>query len=142
MKLCAQTELKISRPASEVFEAIVDPAKMAGYFISSGSGRMETGKTVTWKWDDVNAELAIQVRRVEPGKRIDFSWPASGVSTEVEIQLERVSDRATLVKIREDGWERDEQGIQRFGQQIHGWVHMLTCLKASLEHGINLRRDS
>jgi uncharacterized protein YndB with AHSA1/START domain len=34
MALTVATELKIHKPPSEVFEAWVDPAKMAGYFIS------------------------------------------------------------------------------------------------------------
>jgi uncharacterized protein YndB with AHSA1/START domain len=33
--------IQIQKPVNEVFEAIVDPAKMAHYFIASGSGRME-----------------------------------------------------------------------------------------------------
>jgi hypothetical protein len=43
--------------------------------------------------------------------------------------------------VREDGWESDEKSIKRYGQQIHGWVDMVTCIKAFLEYGINLRRD-
>ena len=39
------TQLPMAKPAREVFEAIVDPEKMSHYFISSGSGRMESGKT-------------------------------------------------------------------------------------------------
>ena len=39
----------------------------------------------------------------------------------------------------ESGWPPDDQGIQRCLEQMQGWVHMLCCLKAYLEHGINLR---
>ena len=39
MDLEVKAEVRIGKPAAEVFEAIVDPAKMSGYFISSGSGR-------------------------------------------------------------------------------------------------------
>jgi len=31
--------------ASEVYEAIIDPVKMSGYFIKTGSDRMEEGRT-------------------------------------------------------------------------------------------------
>ena len=40
MDLEAKAELRIARPAAEVFEAIVDPANMSRYFISSGGGRL------------------------------------------------------------------------------------------------------
>jgi uncharacterized protein YndB with AHSA1/START domain len=41
-----KTALQILKPVSDVFEAIVDPGKMANYFISRGSGRMEDGKQI------------------------------------------------------------------------------------------------
>jgi uncharacterized protein YndB with AHSA1/START domain len=41
--------LQILKPVNEVFEAIVDPAKMSNYFISKSSGKMEEGKQVLWR---------------------------------------------------------------------------------------------
>jgi uncharacterized protein YndB with AHSA1/START domain len=35
-------ESKILKPINEVFEAIIDPAKMSNYWFSSGSGRVRT----------------------------------------------------------------------------------------------------
>jgi uncharacterized protein YndB with AHSA1/START domain len=139
MKLKVEVETSIARSAHEVFEAIVDPDQMSNYFISSGSIRLEEGKRVIWKWDDVGAELPINVLKVdEAANFISFLWSASGVETTVTIELESVGGK-TLVKVFEDGWESDEEGIKRYGQQIHGWVDMITCMKAYLEFGINLR---
>lgn len=42
--------LQIQKPIQEVFEAIIDPAKMSNYFISESTGRMEEGKKLTWKF--------------------------------------------------------------------------------------------
>lgn len=39
----ANAAIQISKPANEVFEAIVDPAQMMNYFISKSTGRMEPG---------------------------------------------------------------------------------------------------
>ena len=36
-----KASLQIQKPIHEVFEAIVDPAKMTNYFISESDGRME-----------------------------------------------------------------------------------------------------
>jgi len=38
-------QMGVLKPAHEVFEAIVDPEKMNKYFISTSTGRMESGKT-------------------------------------------------------------------------------------------------
>jgi uncharacterized protein YndB with AHSA1/START domain len=54
-----------------VFEAIVDPEKMSHYFISSGNGRMENGKTVRWNFD-TGAGLDARVDRIEPDRLVSF----------------------------------------------------------------------
>lgn len=140
MKLQVEVELIISKPVHEVFEAIVAPEKMANYFITNGSCRLEEGKNVIWRWDDVGAELPITVIKVDEEQHfISFTWSASGVKTTVEIKLESLEGVKTSVKVSENDWESDEEGIKRYGQQTQGWVDMLTCMKAYLEFGINLR---
>lgn len=137
--LKVQTSQLISRPAEQVFEAWVDPARMAGYFISRGSGRLEAGQTVVWHWDDFGAQLDVEVLVVERPQRLSFRWSASGVPAQVEATFAAESPGSTRVTVIEAGWWPDAEGIARYGQQTEGWVHMLTCLKAYLEYGINLR---
>lgn len=137
--LNAEVELKISVSPSVIYEAIVNPSQMAGYFISSGSGRLDSGEgNVTWKWDDCGAELIITPQAHEADRRVCFLWPASGVEARVVIELESQQD-VTNVKITETGWPTSSEGITRCLQQTQGWMHMLCCLKAYVEHGINLR---
>ena len=41
--------IHVGRPVGEVFEAVADPKQLSSYFTTGGaSGRLETGKTVTW----------------------------------------------------------------------------------------------
>jgi len=40
-----KVQMGILKPAQEVFEAIVDPDKMNKYFITTSTGRMESGET-------------------------------------------------------------------------------------------------
>lgn len=68
-------------------------------------------------------------------------WSASGIETLVTIVLHPVDRSTTSVHISESGWESDEEGIKRFGEQTQGWVHMITCMKAFLEYGVNLRTN-
>ncbi|MEH7443520.1 SRPBCC domain-containing protein [Bacillus sp. JJ1122] len=139
MILTVNVEKVISRDCDEVFEALSNPAQMRHYFISSSSGKLEAGKDVIWRWEDVGAELSIRVLQADKAsKTIEFHWDASGIKTRVKITLEQAGKK-TVVKIYETGWESNEEGIQRYGQQIEGWVDMVTCMKAYLEFGINLR---
>ena len=80
MELKTNVQLKILKPVEEVFEAVVNNEKMSGYFISSGTGRLEAGKTVTWEFADYNAVLDIKVESVSKNEII-FLWSASGVET-------------------------------------------------------------
>jgi len=142
MKLEAKAELRIARPAAEVFEAIVDPAKMSHYFISWGSERLAPGKTVTWKWGDVGAEAPVHVLEVRDGERISFTWGEGEEQSRVDVELVPESPEATAVQVTEGSWEGDEAGIARLASQTFGWAHFLLCLKAYLDHGVNLRAGS
>ena len=141
-ELQAKVKLKILKPVSTVFEGIIDPKHMSHYFISSGSARLEAGKTLTWTWTDYgDTPLAVDVRvqHVDRDKRISFLWKASGVEALVSMTLEPINPNTTLVTITEGGWDKDDKGIARLVEQTHGWVHFLCGLKAYLEHGINIR---
>ena len=137
--LHVDAELNIAKPMSEVFEAIVNPQQMAGYFISSGTGRLDAGEGVTWSWSDVGAELSVIPQQVEADHKIVFLWGASGAETRVEFDLAQNENGETMVRVREGSWPPDPDGVERCLQQTQGWMHMLCCLKAYLEFGINLR---
>ena len=59
------TKMKIQKRAADVFEAIVDPEQMSHYWFSSGSLRMEPGKTIIWRYEEYNAEGTVHVKEVE-----------------------------------------------------------------------------
>jgi uncharacterized protein YndB with AHSA1/START domain len=119
--------------------AIVDPARMAQYFISCASGPMKAGTRVQWKFADVGAQMSVDVIEVEENRRIVFDWAASAVKTRVVITLEPGDSNSTDVSISETGWPMDAEGVKRAMGQSAGWTFTLCCLKAYLQHGINLR---
>lgn len=139
MQVEVNVQDRVLRPVSEVFAAIVDPAKMSGYFISGASGPMEPGATIEWNFDDVGAKLSVDVKEIDDNRRIVFEWTASGVRARVIMRLEPRGSNATLVTISEAGWPMDVTGVQRALDQTAGWTDFLCCLKAFLQHGINLR---
>lgn len=130
----------LPRPPATVFHAIVDPVKMADYFITRSSGPMVAGTTVTWWFDDVGAQLEVTVQEIIEPRRIAFSWPATGAPTDVVIELASDGDTGTTVRITETGWARDDAGIAAALGQTRGWADFLCCLKASIVFGVDLRR--
>ncbi|WP_053365679.1 SRPBCC family protein [Bacillus sp. FJAT-27245] len=137
------SKMNIHKPANEVFEAIVNPEKMANYWFSSGTARVEEGKTITWRYDEYNAEGNIHVNETEENRKIVFSWGGAGEETVVEILLEQQEFGDTIVKVTESGFKEDDpQLISKLLGQQQGWIYMLTCLKAYLENGINTLRAS
>lgn len=139
MTLSARVELAVAKPPSVVFEAIIDPEKMAKYFITSGDRRMAAGQVVRWCFDDHGgAKLDVKVLELDADRRVAFLWPATGADTRVDVRLTAAAS-GTTVEVTEGTWAVSDEGISGLTQQTQGWMHFLCCLKAWLEHGINLR---
>jgi uncharacterized protein YndB with AHSA1/START domain len=133
---------RIAKPVAEVFDAVVNPKKLSGYFttINGASAPLVAGTIVTW-WGDV----PVEVDEVAKDSRIVLRWDATGESgkpaykTRIEMNFEPLEDDATFVTIAEAGWHEDAVGLKRSYLNCEGWSQMLACMKAYLEHGINLR---
>jgi uncharacterized protein YndB with AHSA1/START domain len=137
-----KTSLQISKPQSEVFEAIVDPAKMSCYFLSKGSGRLESGKEVIWKFPEFEMEFPVRVDKVVKDQYVSFFWESDGLELLVEITLKPGKEETTIVEVTEKSRENDEKGIAWLKGNTAGWANFLDCLKAYLEYGINLRKGA
>jgi uncharacterized protein YndB with AHSA1/START domain len=57
----------------------------------------------------------------------------------VIFEFEALESGATKMSISEQGWKTDTEGLQGSHDNCSGWTHMAMCLKAWLEHGIDLR---
>ena len=132
------TKMKITKPASDVFEAIADPEKMGGFWFSSGTGRVEQGKTITWRYEEYGAEGDIHVLEVVENEKIVFNWGETKV-TIVFVE----ADGGTIIEVTESGLKADDPNIvATMMDQKEGWVYMLTCMKGYLENGITTLRAS
>jgi uncharacterized protein YndB with AHSA1/START domain len=131
---------RVLKPVGEVFEAVIDPAKMSNYFISSASAPMTSGTRVQWEFADVDAKVAVDIVNVERDRKIVFDWnPADGKGTRTTIRFTPDGAGATVVTINEARFPFDEEGVKRAMGQTGGWTYFLACLKAYVQHGINLR---
>lgn len=134
--------IQIQKSPGEVFEAIVDPEKMSGYFIAKGSGRMEEGKSIRWKFPEFDFEFPIRAGKIEKDQYISYYWEVDQLELQVEITLTPTGPDNTLVTITEKSRENNEAGIKWLGQNTEGWANFLACLKCYLEYGINLRKGA
>ena len=134
-------QLKIQRPVAEVFDGVVNPAKLSGYFVQKASGPLREGSTVKWTFAEVPGEHDIVVRTVVPNEKIVFEWASAegGYNTTVEMNFKPLDATSTMVQIGESGWKETPKGLAASYDNCGGWMHMALCLKAYLEHGINLR---
>ncbi|MFP3919095.1 SRPBCC family protein [Lysinibacillus telephonicus] len=138
------TKFKIHKPTNEVFEAIVDPAKIGNFWFSSSSERWKQGMSITLRYDEYEAEAVINVLEAEENKKIVFSWGGeSDEETVVTITLKELDNASTIIEVNESGLNEDDPEIvnKMLGQK-EGWVYMLTCLKGYLENGISDLRAS
>lgn len=141
-KLEIKAAIQILKPPNEVFDAIVDPVKMSNYFISKGSGKMEEGKKIIWKFPEFDEEAPIRVGKIVINKLISFYWEMDGLELFVEMTLRERSNKYTVVTVTEKGRSNDEAGIKWLKGNTEGWANFLACLKAYLEYGINLRKGA
>jgi uncharacterized protein YndB with AHSA1/START domain len=131
------TKFKILKPANEVFEAFVDPAKIGNFWFSSSSDRWESGKTVTLRYDEYNAEFDMKVTEVELNRKIVFLWGPPEDEHKVTITITGAGQDAAIIEVIEEGFdENDPELIFKLVDNKEGWVYMLTCLKGYLENGI------
>jgi uncharacterized protein YndB with AHSA1/START domain len=89
----------------------------------------------------VPGEHPVKIRQLTKNERIVLEWEAAegGYDTTVEMVFKPLTNQATMVQIRESGWRDTPKGIESSYDNCGGWMHMMCCLKAHLEHGINLR---
>lgn len=141
-KLEIKVAMQIQKPIHEVFEAIINPEKMSNYFISHSTGKMESGKKLIWKFPEFDFECPVQVDKVETNSFISYYWETNGQQLLVEIKLESKEEDSTLVSISEKSMDIDENGLKWLSGNSFGWSNFLSCLKAYLEYGINLRKGA
>jgi uncharacterized protein YndB with AHSA1/START domain len=144
MELRFTVRAHISRPVATVFEAVVDPDQLSGYFTTGGAtGRLAKGATVTWDFHDFPGAFPVEVVDVVSNTRVVLRWaaqaPAIDGHTEVTIGFEPVGADRTLVTVTEEGWQPGPEGLAASYGNCMGWSQMLAAMKAYVEYGINLR---
>ena len=144
MELKFRVQAKISKPRGEVFDAVWNPEKLSRYFATGGSsGPLQEGTNVIWKFADYPEDVPLFVKKVVSGELIVLEWAAAdsppGYNTTVSMAFTELSPQSTQVSITEGVWRETQKGLDSSYLNCQGWMNMLACLKAWLEHNFNLR---
>ena len=135
----AKTGMLIRKPVAEVFEAFVNPAVTTKFWFTKGSGRLETGKQVTWEWEMYGISIPVTVKAIGPNQRIVIEWPGYSGPTTVEWNFISCPDGTTFVRITNSGLTGDGDSlVKQATDSTQGFSLVLAGLKAYLEHGIQL----
>ena len=140
-----EVSMIIQKPIAEVFDAVYNPKKLAGYFTTAGaSAPLNEGTTVQWEFADFPGPFPVHCKQMVQNKLIVLEWEASegGYNTQTEFVFEALNPQETKVKIYETGWKETEKGILSSYQNCMGWSQMVSAMKAYLEYGINLRKGA
>lgn len=140
-------QTKILRPVADVFEAIVSADKLCNYFTSDTSGDLAEGQVIGWRWRHYEFTLPVKVEKIVENKLIELTldsaeWKktiSDSYPVRVIFEFEELEDGHTMLKISEMGWKTDTDGLKGSHDNCSGWTHMVMCLKAWIEHGVDLR---
>jgi uncharacterized protein YndB with AHSA1/START domain len=139
-------QTRVNRPVAEVFQAVVQEDHLCRYFTDRASGPLREGEQVIWTWSTWG-DYPVVVKRIVANERIELeidstAWKkttGTGYPVQVVLEFQALDEGSTMVSISESGWHRDEAGLKASHENCGGWQHMALCLKAYLEHGIDLR---
>ncbi len=119
--------LLIDGPPAAVWRALTDPGQLEHWIASSASVELEPGGRFDLGWGD---EGVLEVRSVEPERRLELAWSGFGDETLVRFELEPV-DGGTRLLFTHEGFAPDEPVA---GLDV-GWLHYLAWVQSLVELG-------
>ena len=137
--IAAKAEMLIRRPVAEVFEAFVNPEITTKFWFTKSTGRLETGRKVTWVWEMYGASTEVTVKELVKNRRILIEWSGYEAPNTVEWIFTPYGSGSTFVSITNSGFVGDDDEIASQALDSKGgftWV--LAGLKALLEHDVRL----
>jgi uncharacterized protein YndB with AHSA1/START domain len=134
---CAEAQLIIRKPVSEVFEAFINPAVTKNFWFTKSTGKLEVNRKVTWEWEMYGASADVVPKEIIQDKKIVYDW--GDPSRTVEFTFRQLDDISTFVTVKECGFNQTgDDLIEAIKGSTGGFTTVLDGLKAYLEHGINL----
>ena len=67
-----EAQMLIRKPAEMVFQAFTDPAITKNFWFTKASGKLETGKNITWEWEMYGISTNVFVKEITTNRQINF----------------------------------------------------------------------
>lgn len=132
-----EAQMLIRRPVGEVFQAFIDPEITTNFWFTKSSGKLETGKSVTWEWEMYGASANVLVNEIVSNKKISTQW--GNPATNVDYEFTAFSADTTYIVIKNYGFDQTgDELIHVLKDSTSGFTTLVDSLKAYLEFGIKL----
>lgn len=137
---------RIKKPVPEVFNAVVSKDLLSKYFVLAASSDLIVGERIQWRWHHHDG-LSVVVKTIVKNELVELSLDSKEWEKTTEdaydvlviFEFKGADDGGTILSISEQGWRTDVEGLKGSHDNCSGWTHMAMCMKAWLEHGIDLR---
>jgi len=134
--IIVEAQMLIRKPASEVFNAFIDPSITQNFWFTKGSDILEVGKKVTWEWEMYGVSWTVSAKEIVMDKKIVLD--ESPAPTTIEFHFKQLSEITTYVTIKQYGFdETGDELIEKIKDLTGGWTTVLDGAKIYLEHNIN-----
>ena len=134
-----ERELHLRQPPDRVWSALTDPDEISQWFCNSVSCDLRPGGDARFTWSGGHPDAGAYYARIEnfdPPRAFAYRWARDadtpvdeGPSTLVEWQLQPTADGGCDLRLRESGFERDEDRKAN----DKGWGEELAELKEHLD---------
>ncbi len=132
-------QMTIRRPASEVYQAFINPEITKQFWFTDSTGPLELNKTVTWEWKMYGVSAEATALELIPDELIKMKWVGGGSETTVEFHFISISPSVTYLSIKHYGFDQKGKELQTAIIDSNGGFNMvLAGCKAWLEQGINI----
>jgi len=134
-----QATMLIRKPASEVFDAFINPEKTTKFWFTKSTGELEEGKSVDWIWEMYNLSVPVKVTKIIKNELLEIEWGEGSNLSSVEWTFKAIEENKTFVTITNSGLQgQGDILINAIRDSTGGFTIVLAGLKAFLEHGIEL----
>lgn len=126
----------IKSDIATVWNNVCRASAVKEYFTTDAKRDLDKGGEVLWVWG--NEAALINVIEVYPNERLVFEWNGANVKYRIraEFTFEENNGRVRL-KIKETGWEGNEEGVKSAFANCSGWTEFLNALKVYTEYQLS-----
>lgn len=135
----ASAGMLIRRPVAAVFAAFADPAAITRFWFTDSSGPLAPGARVVWRWAMYGVATTVQVKAIEPDRRILIDWDVDSDPTEVEWTFEARGDQSWVQVVNRGFSGTPAEQTAKALDSNGGFALVLAGAKIWLEHGIEPR---